>query len=83
VRQLVESQRLRQCLGCQLLPRATIRLGVATVAVRRRLRVEEQDSTRSVVALDGPAGEVNVALVTSTNGKARTICSWKFETVAP
>jgi hypothetical protein len=46
------------------------------------VRVVEQDSTRSVVALDGPAGEVNIALVTSTNGKPRTVCSWKFEIIA-
>jgi hypothetical protein len=43
------------------------------------VRVVEQDPTRSVITLDGPAGAVNVALVTSTNGKPRTICSWKFE----
>jgi hypothetical protein len=43
--------------------------------------VVEQDSSRSVVALDGPTGAVNLALVTSTNGKPRTVCSWKFEIV--
>jgi hypothetical protein len=43
------------------------------------VRVVEQDSSRSVVAFDGPAGAVNLTLVTSTNGKPRTVCGWKFE----
>jgi hypothetical protein len=46
------------------------------------VRVVEQDQERSVVALDGPAGEVNVALQTpDENGKSRTLCSWKFQIV--
>jgi hypothetical protein len=36
--------------------------------------VVQQDQARSVVALDGPAGEVG-------NGPARTLCSWKFQIV--
>jgi hypothetical protein len=46
------------------------------------VRVVEQDQARSVVALDGPAGEVNIALQTpATDGKVRTLCSWKFQIV--
>jgi hypothetical protein len=46
------------------------------------VRVVEQDQARSVVALDGPAGEVNVALQTpAADGKVRTLCSWKFQIV--
>lgn len=46
------------------------------------LRIVEQDASRSVVALDGPAGEVNIALVTPTKrGQPRTVCCWKFEIV--
>jgi hypothetical protein len=59
----------------RLAPDSTWKPSRSDVAVR----VVEQHSTRSVVALDGPAGEVNVALVTSTNGKPRTVCSWKVE----
>jgi hypothetical protein len=43
------------------------------------VRVVEQEGPRGVVALDGPAGAVNVALVTSTNGKPRAVCSWQLE----
>lgn len=46
------------------------------------LRIVEQDDSRSVVALDGPAGEVNIALLAPTKkGQPRTVCSWKFEIV--
>jgi hypothetical protein len=46
------------------------------------VRVVEQDQARSVVALDGPAGEVNVALqAPAADGKVRTLCSWKFQIV--
>jgi hypothetical protein len=46
------------------------------------VRVVEQDQARSVVALDGPAGEVNIALQTPVAaGKVRTLCSWKFQIV--
>jgi hypothetical protein len=61
--------------GPQLPPDAAWQPSRPDVAVR----VVEQDSTRGVGVLDGPAGAVNLALVTSTNVKPRTVCSWKFE----
>lgn len=45
------------------------------------IRVLEQDDSRALVALDGPAGEVNVALLCDGPKGPRPITSWKFETV--
>src|SRR5690606_16246520 len=45
------------------------------------VRVVEQTDSRAVVALDGPAGEVNVALLHDGPKGPRPITSWKFEIV--
>ncbi len=45
------------------------------------VRVVEQDDARALVALDGPAGEVNVALLTEGPKGPRPVTSWKFEIV--
>jgi hypothetical protein len=46
------------------------------------VRVVEQDGPRAVVALDGPIGEVSVALLAANgDGEPRPVCSWKFELV--
>ena len=45
------------------------------------LRVVEQSDARTLVALDGPAGEVNVALLCEGPKGPRPITSWKFEIV--
>lgn len=45
------------------------------------VRVIEQDTSRALVALDGPAGEVNVALLCAGPKGPRPITSWKFQLV--
>jgi hypothetical protein len=45
------------------------------------VRVIEQDASRALVALDGPAGQVNVALLCAGPKGPRPITSWKFEIV--
>lgn len=45
------------------------------------VRVLEQDESRALVALDGPAGEVNIALLCDGPKGPRPITSWKFEIV--
>lgn len=45
------------------------------------VRVIEQDTSRALVALDGPAGEVNVALLCAGPKGPRPITSWKFQIV--
>ncbi len=43
------------------------------------VRVVEQDDARALVSLEGPAGEVNVALLSEGPNGARPVTSWKFE----
>lgn len=46
------------------------------------LQVVEKDGERALVALAGPEGKVNVALLAANEGgKSRPVCSWKFELV--
>lgn len=45
------------------------------------VRVVEQDDSRALVALDGPAGDVNVALLADGPKGPRPISSWKFAIV--